>query len=554
MKIRNSFQAFSALVLGISTILPLLAIAPASATAQTCTWTGVAGDNKFSTAGNWTNCGGGAPGAGGIIAFNTMPATDTSLNNDLGVTLGGVVDMAVTTNNYGYYNINSMTLADGAAISLTPASVCNASIIPLHFGTLTDAGSLDIASAVKIDTQTTLAIGGNATFHTGYVPTASGSHVDGNVIIAPRSQSTTASDCGGHGAGFGPGPSITGFTIHGLTVQKGAQVALGDVSSFPLTLGGGSGTGAPEVEFATTQSNSSNVPVTYTVSSPITLLDDASFWPDAKVTVNVTGAISGSGKQLTKSQLAEGILNINPSSNSSATQTGTLRDAPQTTTITDKTTDYITVVDNQTTILDGSRESASVYTGGTLKGNGVLIDYLSVDDGGIVAPGHSPGCITAGDGSHSYDGLTLDGVYQVEIGGTTPCTGYDQLKVGGTVSLSSSTSSFTATLYNGFVPKVGQSYTIIDNDGTDAVAGTFAGIAEGGTYTNQGVTYTVTYKGGDGNDVVLTVKSIDASKLPKAPNTGMQLVMAHPIIGLAFTTVAALGMVVIARRLKPAQR
>ena len=46
-------------------------------------------------------------------------------------------------------------------------------------------------------------------------------------------------------------------------------------------------------------------------------------------------------------------------------------------------------------------------------------------------------------------------------------------------------------------------FTIINNDGADAVSGTFNGLAEGGTITFNTVTLYITYTGGDGNDVVL---------------------------------------------------
>jgi hypothetical protein len=44
---------------------------------------------------------------------------------------------------------------------------------------------------------------------------------------------------------------------------------------------------------------------------------------------------------------------------------------------------------------------------------------------------------------------------------------------------------------------------------------------------------------------------VDASKLPKAPDTGMKLVAARPMVALGFATVAALFMVHTARRMKP---
>jgi hypothetical protein len=200
---------------------------------------------------------------------------------------------------------------------------------------------------------------------------------------------------------------------------------------------------------------------------------------------------------------------------------------------------------NETLIVDGKVGATVVNTGGVLKGTGAIVGDLTVNTGGIVAPGHSPGCLT-------MNNLSLAGTYQAEIGGTDPCSGYDQLKVTGTVNLTNST--LESTLYNYFVPKVGQSYTIIDNDGTaDAVTSTFNGIAEGGEYTNQGVTYTVTYVGGDGNDVVITVKAVDASKLPKNPNTGFQLVSANAATTLGITTLLAGALFVLARRFNSAK-
>ena len=179
-------------------------------------------------------------------------------------------------------------------------------------------------------------------------------------------------------------------------------------------------------------------------------------------------------------------------------------------------------------------------------GNGQIAG-LYAGAGSIVAPGHSPGCIT------STQDISIAGTYQVQVGGTDPCTGYDQLKVTGAVNINSP-GALDVTLYNGFVPKVGQAYTIIDNDAADAVIGTFAGIAEGGTYTNQGVTYSVTYKGGDGNDVVLTVTAVDASKLPKKPNTGLLLVSAHPMISLGASVLAAGLLYGASRRVKTVRR
>jgi hypothetical protein len=50
---------------------------------------------------------------------------------------------------------------------------------------------------------------------------------------------------------------------------------------------------------------------------------------------------------------------------------------------------------------------------------------------------------------------------------------------------------------------VGTIYTLIANDGTDAVVGTFAGLPEGKIFTANGQLWQISYVGGDGNDVTL---------------------------------------------------
>jgi hypothetical protein len=193
----------------------------------------------------------------------------------------------------------------------------------------------------------------------------------------------------------------------------------------------------------------------------------------------------------------------------------------------------------------------TVASGALLKGNGG-VSTATVQSGGTVAPGHSPGCITATT-------ATINGTYLAQIGGTTACTGYDQLQVSNTADVSNGT--LQLTLINGFTPTVGQSFEVIDNTGSNPITGTFSGLAEGATFTSGGYTFQISYKGGDGNDVTLTVitpssasASGNSATVPKAPDTGFGAAMAHSTSVLAFSTAAAFALVVIARRLKPTRR
>jgi autotransporter-associated beta strand protein len=62
----------------------------------------------------------------------------------------------------------------------------------------------------------------------------------------------------------------------------------------------------------------------------------------------------------------------------------------------------------------------------------------------------------------------------------------------------------TVSLAEGFTPTLGQQFTLVHNLTTNPVQGTFSGLSEGATFTVDGFTFQITYKGGAGNDVVLT--------------------------------------------------
>jgi hypothetical protein len=164
-----------------------------------------------------------------------------------------------------------------------------------------------------------------------------------------------------------------------------------------------------------------------------------------------------------------------------------------------------------------------VINGGTLKGTGSVGDVTL--NSGSIAPGNSPGCLNTGD-------LSLTGgTYDVELGGkSVSACEYDNMAVTGSVNLGSAT-TLNLSLVISFVPTVKDTFSIILNDSTDAVQGTFKGLSEGGKFTVGAYTYQISYKGGDGNDVVLT-----ATGTPSAPDTGSNSLLANPLV----TIVAAI--------------
>lgn len=95
--------------------------------------------------------------------------------------------------------------------------------------------------------------------------------------------------------------------------------------------------------------------------------------------------------------------------------------------------------------------------------------------------------------------LSLASRLRIDVGNFLGDVTYDQLSVKGTVNLASPTLMVKQAI--GYQPVLGTSFVIIENDGTDAVTGTFANLPEGATL--EGGRFRITYRGGTGNDVVL---------------------------------------------------
>ncbi|MBX7053580.1 MAG: carboxypeptidase regulatory-like domain-containing protein [Pyrinomonadaceae bacterium] len=133
-----------------------------------------------------------------------------------------------------------------------------------------------------------------------------------------------------------------------------------------------------------------------------------------------------------------------------------------------------------------------------IKGSFTVSGSLSTTAvGASISPGNSPGIINSGN-------LTLGAgsTTNMELNGLSVGTQYDQLNVSGTVTINP-TASLNPTL--GFTPVAGNSFTIINNDGGDAVSGTFFGLPEGTVFYVLTTAFKISYIGGTGNDVVLTV-------------------------------------------------
>jgi T5SS/PEP-CTERM-associated repeat protein len=114
------------------------------------------------------------------------------------------------------------------------------------------------------------------------------------------------------------------------------------------------------------------------------------------------------------------------------------------------------VISNGAMVSVGSsiNQSLSVDAHGTLKGNGKVNG--SVSNTGIVAPGVSLGPLTITNGNYTQ---TNGGTLQIEIGGTTAGSQYDQLLISGTATLNG---TLAVSLTGNFLPGAGDSFNILD--------------------------------------------------------------------------------------------
>ncbi|MDJ0513734.1 MAG: autotransporter domain-containing protein [Methyloceanibacter sp.] len=148
-------------------------------------------------------------------------------------------------------------------------------------------------------------------------------------------------------------------------------------------------------------------------------------------------------------------------------------------------------------------------TGGTLSVNNVLGGTVIVDGGrlegigqigslnvnrGTFAPGNSIGTMTV-NGPFVLGG---GGTFEVEV---DAAGNSDQVIVNGTVNLTGAT---LTVLAESGTYATRTDYTIVENDGTDAVSGTFGQVSVNSAF----LTPSVDYAAGDGNDVVLTLEAV----------------------------------------------
>jgi hypothetical protein len=519
-------------------------------------WDGSAGDGLFSTAANWSA--NAVPDANNIIVFSVSSlGSQTTLDNDISsLSVAGIKFTGTNVSGFGYtLTGNTITIADLAPViesidnSATnsggsPAQInintgitlaVNVDVIGvINFGgsgktfdTQTYAATINAGSNTCVTSLPQFAGSGSLSFsgtNVAYSLSADNSAYTGAISIS--SASLYVSHVSGLGASSG-GTTITGSGTVSLYATSNSAWAepftlsgTGNISAQHESSNGCSGAGQTEV-------------YTATLTGAVVLNGDFKY--NGSDNMTITGTYTTNGHSFTVSDGAIGILTTPSGAVVSPTITTNLSgDSP--------TTD-VTIVNKETATLNGTRQAISVGSGGILKGTGSAQSvYTSL--GSTIAPGNSPGKLTI------LDTFTLGGAYEAEVLNKDT---YDQLEVGATYSGGGSAVTFSTgstlslVLYDGWAVNQGETFTIINNLHSSAVSGTFDGLAEGAQLTVDGITFSISYVGGTGNDVVLT--ALNTGTDPTPPNTGAELLkLASPVALVGLGIVSAVLLFILARR------
>jgi autotransporter-associated beta strand protein len=347
-----------------------------------------------------------------------------------------------------------------------------------------------------------------------------------NGIVIARYKGTSAGTGGTVTAGTG---TAAGYTLHTFTstgtsaldfsglnlnsrlgaIENGVISGSGGLTfSGPgtLTLGGANTfTGDTRVGLGTLSLNHSNALAGSTLNMASSDDGTVAFGLAGNNTYNIGGITGSKNLEIGGNVLSVGANNANSTYSGQISGIGSLTKSGTSTLMMSGASSYTgaTVVSDGLLVVNGSISTSiltTIQSGATLGGSGA-VGALTVQAGGTVAPGNSPGILSTGNYNQA-------GTLSLELNGTLAGAEYDQVNVIGTVNLSG---LLTATV--GYTPVNDQLLFILNNDGSDAITGTFSGLADLDTIDLAGyqwrISYTANYAGSNtgtftgGNDIAL---------------------------------------------------
>ena len=141
---------------------------------------------------------------------------------------------------------------------------------------------------------------------------------------------------------------------------------------------------------------------------------------------------------------------------------------------------------------------------GQLGGGGIIGGDVTVGDGS-----RRPATLSPGESGHRCDTLTIqstltfqsDAIYKFNLKSSTAES--DSVVANGVTINSAALFEFTGVGHRRLL--IGTIFIVIDNISANPIAGTFSNLPDQSTFIINGNKYQVSYQGGDGNDLTLTV-------------------------------------------------
>jgi fibronectin-binding autotransporter adhesin len=152
----------------------------------------------------------------------------------------------------------------------------------------------------------------------------------------------------------------------------------------------------------------------------------------------------------------------------------------------------------------GTGTGPVAVTGGTLAGNGIIA-------GAVTIGGNNPKPAILSPGGKKQATLTLQSSLTFAISSTYTCSyrgnqrkvQFDQVIANGVTIDDTSGFNFVGQTQGNL--RLGTVLTVINNTSATPIAGTFNNLADGAVISASGGNFLVNYKGGDGNDLTLTL-------------------------------------------------
>lgn len=494
-------------------------------------WSGLGGDNSWTTGGNWV--GGTAPNQDFQAVF-TGATRLTPVNN---LPAGRNVRISFAAGATGAFTLSGNAILVGGAITNDSTAATQTIALDLVLGQTrviqsAAGGTVHISGAIS-GTGHSVALGGYSQY-SGTVILSGANTYSGKTSIRGGTVSVSSFNSVSNGsANSSLGAPIT---VDNATINLGAQATsarlqytgAGEVTDRIINLNGGD-TSNPILD----QSGTAGL---------LKFTSDFTATAARHQTLTLQGSTAGTG------EIAGAIVDPSSTYQTSLTKagTGTWTLSGQNT-YTGVTTvsagtlllssgatidSEVIKVDGGNLIVNGTLRhgAVTVANGATLGGSGTITGALHVANGGRLTPGNSPGVLHTGNLS-----LATGSIFSAEITGpnTNPGVDYDQLNVTGSVSLDG---DLALSLNNGLVT-VGSLYFLIVNDGMDAISGAFANINGGSTdpdteFELGGQRWRISYQANYNNGVNATFTGGNDVALLAIPEPSAWILTALALIGM----------------------